>query len=56
MKYQEIVDMTKEVDQVANTETDNTFALRKYLVSKFNVEQKQANKMLGITDDFDYLE
>lgn len=48
--------MTKEVDQVANTETDNIFALRKYLTSKFNVEKKQADKMLGITDDFDYLE
>lgn len=37
-------------------ETDNIFAIRKYLETKFNMARPDANKMLGVNDKFDYVE
>ena len=34
--------------------TDNVFCLKKYAVKKLNVQGKEANRYLGIKDDFDY--
>jgi hypothetical protein len=36
--------------------TDNTWALKSYLVKKFGRDPKEADKLLGITDSFDYVE
>jgi hypothetical protein len=46
----------KLVTEAANRWTDNIFNARDYLVKKRGMDRKEANKMLGITGDFDYPE
>lgn len=56
---QALADLEKElkfVTDAANRWTDNIFNCKTYLVKKKNMDKKQANKMLGIKDDFDYPE
>jgi Leucine zipper with capping helix domain len=51
-----LADLEKElrlVTQAAHRWTDNIFECKSYLVKKRGVDKKQANKMLGITDNFD---
>lgn len=47
-------DISKIVDSV-NRWTDNIYAVKKYLMKKANRSSKEADKMLQITDSFDYL-
>ncbi|CAB9528022.1 Meiotic nuclear division protein 1 homolog [Seminavis robusta] len=56
---QAIADLEKElnyVTQAANRWTDNIYEAHSFLVKKKGMEKKQANRMLGITDAFDYPE
>jgi len=49
-------DLEKEfqlVTQAAHRWTDNIFECKSYLMKKRGIDKKQANKMLGITDNFD---
>lgn len=51
-----LADLEKElqlVTQAAHRWTDNIFECKSYLVKKRGIDKKQANKMLGITDNFD---
>ena len=51
-----MADLEKElqlVTQAAHRWTDNIFECKSYLVKKRGIDKKQANKMLGITDNFD---
>lgn len=40
----------------ANLWTDNIYAIQKHLTDKLGMERREADRALGITDDFDYLE
>jgi hypothetical protein len=56
---QAIADLEQElklVTEAANRWTDNIFNARDYLVKKRGMDRKEANKLLGITADFDYPE
>ncbi|CAL6007364.1 Mnd1 [Hexamita inflata] len=55
-QYEELKSAQETVKQQANLETDNIFALRRYLTTKFNMERSTANKQLGIDQQFDYVE
>ena len=53
---QEIANLEKELEYVTNGAhrwTDNIFSCKDYLVKKRNIEKKEANKIIGITDNFD---
>ena len=53
---QAIADLQKELKMVtdaANRWTDNIFNCKSYLVKKRGLEKKEANKYLGITENFD---
>lgn len=55
----EIANLEKEYDLVRNGAhrwTDNIFSCKDYLVKKRGMMKKEANKYLGITDNFDYPE
>lgn len=41
--------------QGADRWTDNVFAMRQMCVTKFNTDAKQFDRMMGITDSFDYV-
>lgn len=43
----------KLVQEAANRWTDNIFNCKSYLIKKRNMDKKDANKILGITDSFD---
>ncbi|GKZ00430.1 hypothetical protein MPSEU_000995600 [Mayamaea pseudoterrestris] len=56
---QALADLQQElklVTEAANRWTDNIFNARDYMVKKRGMDRKDANKMLGITGDFDYPE
>ncbi|GAB5037716.1 meiotic nuclear divisions 1-like protein [Nannochloropsis oceanica] len=42
--------------QAVNRWTDNTFAVKSYLVKKRNMYSKDVDRLLGLTDAFDYLD
>jgi hypothetical protein len=46
----------KAAKGAADRWTDNTWALKSYLVKKFGRDPKEADKLLCITDGFDYVE
>lgn len=53
---QVLADLEKEfkfVQEAANRWTDNIFNCKSYLVKKRNIDKKEANRILGIKDDFD---
>ena len=53
---QAIADLEKElkfVKEAADRWTDNIFSCKDYLVKKRGMMKKEANKYLGITDNFD---
>jgi Leucine zipper with capping helix domain len=53
---QAVADLEKEfklVRDAANRWTDNIFNCKSYLIKKRNIDKKDANRMLGITDAFD---
>jgi len=55
----EIANLEKELRLVtdgAHRWTDNIFSCKDYLVKKRGMMKKEANKYLGITDNFDYPE
>jgi len=52
-----IADLEKElklVTEAATRWTDNVFACQEYMVKKRGMVKKEVNKMIGITDAFDY--
>jgi len=54
---QAIADLEKElklVTEAATRWTDNVFACQEYMVKKRGMVKKEVNKMIGITDAFDY--
>lgn len=54
-----LADLEKELrlcTEAANRWTDNLFACKSYLVKKRGLSKKDACKMVGITDAFDYVE
>lgn len=56
---QEIANLEKELKLVmggAHRWTDNIFSCKDYLVKKRGMVKKEADKILGITDNFDYPE
>ena len=56
---QEIANLEKELQYVTNGAhrwTDNIFSCKDYLVKKRGMDKKEANKIIGITDNFDYPE
>ncbi|KAL7579099.1 hypothetical protein ACA910_019133 [Epithemia clementina (nom. ined.)] len=56
---QALADLQQElvfVTQAANRWTDNIFNCQTYLVKKRGMNKKEVNRMLGITDSFDYPE
>lgn len=51
-----LADLEKEyklVKEAANRWTDNIFECKSYLVKKRGIEKKEANRLLGITANFD---
>jgi len=40
----------------ANLWTDNLYAIQKHLVDKLGMDRRETDKLLGFTEDFDYLE
>jgi len=56
---QALADLEKElryVTDAANRWTDNIFNCKSYLVKKRGMDKKQALKILGISEEFDYPE
>lgn len=50
------LDAAEKCKEGANRWTDNTFAMKSYLVKKKGMSSKDADKMLKMDGDFDYLE
>jgi len=56
---QALADLEKELrlmTNAANRWTDNIFACKKYLTKKRGMDKKEANRILGVTANFDYPE
>jgi len=56
---QAMADLEKELQlckEAANRWTDNIFSCKSYLVKKRGMDKKEANRLLSITDAFDYPE
>jgi len=53
---EELMDHVLMAKQAADRWTDNTWSLKSMCVTKFNTEPKGFDRMMGITDSFDYVE
>lgn len=54
---QAMANLEKELElckEAANRWTDNIFSCKSYLVKKRGMDKKEVNRLLGITDTFDY--
>jgi hypothetical protein len=50
-----LADNVLAAKQGADRWTDNVFSMRQMCVTKFNTDAKQFDRMMGITDSFDYV-
>ena len=50
----ELLSKAKKCKAAADRWTDNLINLKSFLVSKYNMNPKEAAGMLGMNDDFDY--